>query len=38
VEDLTVPPADRRKMMFDNAAKLFRIPIPAEGGGFFGRL
>jgi predicted TIM-barrel fold metal-dependent hydrolase len=38
VEDLKVPLADRRKMMFENAAKLFRIPIPAEGGGFFGRL
>jgi hypothetical protein len=40
VEDLKVPLADRRKMMYENTAKLFRIPIPSGGsgiGGLFGR-
>jgi predicted TIM-barrel fold metal-dependent hydrolase len=40
MEDLKIPPADKRAIMCDNAAKLFKIPIVANAGrlsGFLGR-
>jgi predicted TIM-barrel fold metal-dependent hydrolase len=40
MEELKMPPRDRRMMMYENAIRLFRLPIevPAVGGLPFGRL
>lgn len=40
MEELKIPPRDRQMMLYQNAARLFRIPLPAtaSGGGIFGRL
>jgi predicted TIM-barrel fold metal-dependent hydrolase len=40
MDELKMPPRDRRLVMFENAIRLFRLPIqvPAVGGWPFGRL
>jgi len=39
MQELPIPPADRRKIMFENAAKLFRLPVEdlKGNGGWLGR-
>ncbi len=39
MEELPIPPADRRKIMSENAAKLFRLPVEElrGNGGWLGR-
>ncbi len=41
MEELKIPPRDRQMMLYENAARLFRIPLPASApaaGGLFGML
>ena len=38
MQDLPIPPADRRKIMWENAAKLFKLPVEdARSNGWLGR-
>ena len=41
VDDLKIPPKDRRKILYENAARLFKLPITEDGprlDSFFQRL
>jgi uncharacterized protein len=41
IEELKIPPKDRRKIMYENAARLFKLPIVEDGpklDSFFQRL
>jgi predicted TIM-barrel fold metal-dependent hydrolase len=38
MEDLKIPPSDKRAIMCDNAARLFKIPIVSNAGRLSGLL
>jgi predicted TIM-barrel fold metal-dependent hydrolase len=33
MDELKMPPADRRRIMYENAAALFKIPLPEDASG-----